>query len=119
MKKSKKIILILSITAIVTGISIYLYNSKKDKNDVDNLNLLRKNFGKQQSNNDSETITFNSGKNTTTFYKNGTFEIFDSKKQSMAKGSYKNGGVILILDNGKQENNTNVFTNLTNILKQI
>lgn len=58
---------------------------------------------------------FNSNKNIAVFYSNGRFSIFkigEEKKGTLLKGSYKNGGLTLIPDNGKQISSGSAWTNL-------
>lgn len=58
---------------------------------------------------------FNSNKNIAVFYSNGRFSVFkigEEKKGYLIKGSFKNDGLSLLPDNGKQISSGSVWTNL-------
>lgn len=61
---------------------------------------------------------FNSNKNIAVFYSNGRFAIFkigEEKKGTLLKGSYKNGGLTLIPDKGKEITSGSAWTNLNRL----
>jgi hypothetical protein len=60
---------------------------------------------------------FNSGRNKASFYNNGRFVVVTSENKIIVKGTYKNGGMQLIADNGKTAMGGSVWLNLANIIK--
>lgn len=71
--------------------------------------------------NNSVFAPFNSNKNIAVFYSNGRFSIFkigEEKKGTLLKGTFKDGGLTLIPDKGKQVTSSSTWTNLNNLFKK-
>ncbi len=62
--------------------------------------------------NDILIYSFNNSKNKAQFYNNNRVFIFDEGNKVFAKGSYSNGGKILVLDDGKKFESDNINSNL-------
>jgi hypothetical protein len=60
-------------------------------------------------------VVFNGEKNNAVFYTNNRIAIFQGKNL-VAKGSYSDGGKVIVLDNGKTVNESSVFKNLNFLL---
>ena len=61
---------------------------------------------------------FNENKNIAVFYSNGRFSIFkigEEKKGTLLKGSFRNGGLTLIPDKGKEITSGSAWTNLNRL----
>lgn len=80
------------------------------------LNNLMKKLGSGARLKDNQVFApFNSNKNIAVFYSNGRFSVFkigEEKKGYLIKGSFKNDGLSLLPDNGKQISSGSVWTNL-------
>jgi hypothetical protein len=81
-----------------------------------NLSSVAKNLGVNVSQG-GVTVMFNSGRNKASFYNNGRFVVVTSENKIIVKGTYKNGGMQLIADNGKTAMGGSVWLNLANIIK--
>lgn len=83
----------------------------------DDFASVQKNLGVSASG-DILNVKFNSSKNTADFYKNNRVIIGQVGKTGyVAKGTYSNGGLMIILDNGKIVTSGSVWQNLLDTIK--
>lgn len=85
----------------------------------DNFEMVKKNLGGKYPEGSVASAKFDGNKYQADFYNNGRVVI--SKVGSngyLVKGSYRDGGLTIVLDNGKNINSNSVWGNLLETVKQ-
>lgn len=81
-----------------------------------NFELICFNLKAKPNENNIVSVYFNDGKNIANVYSNGRFFVYNSLKQFITKGSYKEGGKELYPDYGTPYKSSNVLNNFKGIL---
>ena len=84
----------------------------------DNFSMVKKNLGGSYPDGAVASTKFNSNKNQADFYNNGRVVISNVGANGyLVKGSYRDGGLTIVLDNGKTITSNSVWNNLLQTLK--
>lgn len=84
----------------------------------DNFSMVKKNLGGTYPDGDVASTKFNSNNHQADFYNNGRVVISRVGANGyLVKGSYRDGGLTIVLDNGKNINSGSVWGNLLETIK--
>lgn len=121
MTSNQKGLLAVGVTLGLASLAYYFLVHKKDYTGTGgdsgspNLESVKTNLGGKFAK-DHATVSFNEKKNKATFYNNNRVVIVDDKGV-IKKGSYSDGGKVIIMDNGKKAESGSVWNNLMSVIK--